>query len=249
MKTGTIPWRSPPVRLALLEKEVHIWRDWLEPSDEGLQSYLQTLSEQEIARAGRFHFERDRQHYIQGRGKLRALLSRYLGIEAGEVCLETNQHGKPQLGREQTGSHLQFNLAHSADGIVFGFCRGLAVGVDIEHIHEIADMDAVAGRFFSQQEQAEYRQLPSSQRLTGFFTCWTCKEAFIKNIGDGLYHPLDQFDVSLQPDQPARLLRVASDLQEASCWSLVSFPVWDGYLAALAVRGTDLKIRYLSVLS
>jgi hypothetical protein len=48
------------------------------------------------------------------------------------------------------------------------------------------------------------------------------------------------------PNQPARLLRVASDPHEASHWQLVSFPVAEDYPGALAVRATpSLQIRYL----
>ena len=90
--------------------------------------------------------------------------------------------------------------------------------------------------------------LPQDQRANAFFKCWTCKEAFNKNIGDGLYYPLDQFDVDLHPYQPARLLRVGSDPHEASNWQLISFPVTEDYPGALAVRALNLeKIRYLAL--
>jgi 4'-phosphopantetheinyl transferase len=67
--------------------------------------------------------------------------------------------------------------------------------------------------------------------------CWTRKEAYVKALGEGLAEPLQSFDVSLVPGEPARLLRPASNSDEASCWSLLSLAPLRDYVAALAVEG------------
>ena len=67
--------------------------------------------------------------------------------------------------------------------------------------------------------------------------CWTRKEAYIKARGEGLSLPLDQFDVSLAPGAPARLLAVASDEREHTRWALQSLDPGPGYVAALAIAG------------
>jgi 4'-phosphopantetheinyl transferase len=72
-----------------------------------------------------------------------------------------------------------------------------------------------------------------------FFLCWTRKEAYIKARGEGLSLPLDQFEVSLIPGEPAALVSVQQDSNEAFRWSLEElFPDAD-YAAALAVVGRD----------
>ena len=56
-----------------------------------------------------------------------------------------------------------------------------------------------------------------------FFNCWTLKEAFIKALGDGLYHPLDRFDVLLAPGESAKILRVESMPGDHCGWRMESF--------------------------
>ena len=46
--------------------------------------------------------------------------------------------------------------------------------------------------------------LPAAQRLAGFYTCWTRKEAYVKAIGEGIGAPLERFAVSLGPEEEAR---------------------------------------------
>ena len=70
-----------------------------------------------------------------------------------------------------------------------------------------------------------------------FFLCWTRKEAYIKARGEGLSLPLDQFDVSLVPGEPAALLSTHRNPHEAFRWSLQELTPAPGYAAALAVEG------------
>lgn len=53
--------------------------------------------------------------------------------------------------------------------------------------------------------------------------------------------PLDRFDVSLAPGEPARLLRVADNADEAARWTLMALDVGAGYAAALAVAGEGVR--------
>jgi 4'-phosphopantetheinyl transferase len=75
------------------------------------------------------------------------------------------------------------------------------------------------------------------QHTIGFFNCWTRKEAYIKARGQGLSLPLDQFDVSLTPGEPAALLQTRDLPDEAARWSLWELHPGPGYIAALAVEG------------
>jgi 4'-phosphopantetheinyl transferase len=86
--------------------------------------------------------------------------------------------------------------------------------------------------------------LPDDQKLPAFFRCWTRKEAYIKGRGEGLSIPLDQFEVSLEPDAEAELLATQDDPQEVSRWSLYNIEPGQDYLGALAVEGRPAQIQY-----
>jgi 4'-phosphopantetheinyl transferase len=88
------------------------------------------------------------------------------------------------------------------------------------------------------------QSLPVYQRQEAFLNCWVRKEAYIKAIGNGLYHALDQFDVSLAPGEPARLVSVEGSAKQAFCWSMKSLTPEDGYVAALAVKGSGFCFSY-----
>ena len=118
------------------------------------------------------------------------------------------------------------------------------IGVDLEQMHPIADMAQIAERFFSAQESAALRALPPEQRQEAFFNCWTRKEAYLKASGEGLAQPLDQFSVSLGPGEPAKLVSIAGDFQEASRWFIQAFSPANGYVAAVAVQGQDWRLKY-----
>jgi 4'-phosphopantetheinyl transferase len=97
------------------------------------------------------------------------------------------------------------------------------------------DADLVAEHFFSEAETAVFRRLAPSDRLAGFYACWTRKEAFIKAQGDGLHFPLHEFDVSLDPIEPPRMLRVGQTPGDQCGWSLHSFSALPGVAGAVVV--------------
>lgn len=231
-----------PAHAKLSRNDVHIWWATLDQMLPRIEQMAEILSEDERIRAGRFHFERDRRRFIVGRGTLRMLLSLYLDMEPGQLEFCYGAYGKPYL--DQTGhSAMKFNLAHSHEFAVYAFALGREMGVDVEYIRHMPDMAQMAASFFSPRENAVLKSLPKDQKRGAFYNCWTRKEAYIKAIGEGLSHPLDQFDVSLAPGEPAKLLKVAGDPEEASRWQLKALTPAPGYVAALAVEGRDWRLQ------
>jgi 4'-phosphopantetheinyl transferase len=229
-------WLSPSTDLTLLPHRVHIWRAALDQPAEVIQYLATFLADDERARAGRFHFERDRRRFTVGRGVLRLILSRYLKISPVEMQFGYGAQGKPFLAG-QPDNGLQFNLSHSHELAVYAFTCRREIGIDLEYLRPLPDLEAIAGRFFAPQEIETLLKLPASRQVEGFFNCWTRKEAYIKAIGQGLTMPLDQFNVSLAPGQPAAMLNNYQNPGEVSRWSLTAFTPAPNYAAAVAVAG------------
>jgi 4'-phosphopantetheinyl transferase len=228
-------WRLPPPELRLSSAEVHVWRAPLDPAESCVERLQHTLSADELQRAARFHFPRDRRRFIVARGVLRDILGRYLGVPPSVLRFHYSAHGKPTLADLEDG--LRFNISHSHEMGLFAVTRGREVGVDLEYLRMDIACEEIAEHFFSARERASLRALPVEVKHQAFFNCWTRKEAYIKAHGEGLSLPLDQFDVSLAPAEPAALLATRSDPQEASRWSLQAFTPRSGYAAAVAVEG------------
>ena len=230
--------------LKLGADEVHVWLAKLD--DYAADSLRPLLAEDELARAARFHFDKDRNHYTVTRGLLRKLLAVYLSLPAEDLRFSYAEKGKPALEEGQRSS-LNFNLAHSHGMAVFAFSRNREVGVDLEFIREDLADEKIAERFFSPSEIDALGKLPAELRNHAFFDCWTRKEAYIKARGEGLSMPLNEFDVSLRPGEAAALLRNHKEPAEVTRWSMQSLDVPAGFVAALVASGHDWKVRVFTV--
>jgi 4'-phosphopantetheinyl transferase len=233
------PWTAPPARPALGVGDVHVWRATLGGGPARAATFERVLAPDELARAGRFYFQRDRDRFVIGRGLLRTILASYLGMEPDLLSFAYGPFGKPALDARCGGGWLSFNLSHSADVAVLAVARARQVGVDVERVRADFATDEIAERFFSRGEVSVLRGLPPETRADAFFRCWTRKEAFIKARGDGLSLPLDQFDVAFAPGEPAALLRTAWEASEALRWGLRELDPGPGFAAAVAAEGTE----------
>lgn len=219
-------------RLALGEREVQVWSIRLEAAEAQFRTVYAWLAPDEAARAQRFHFEKHRRAFVLGRAALRGLVSRYLGVAPPELTFSYGAKGKPSLA--DAASRLRFNASNSGELAVIAFTEGCELGVDVEHIRPVPDIEKIAERFFSAGETAELLALPEAERTRGFFNCWTRKEAYIKAVGDGFAVGLDSFRVTLQPGSAAQLLELDGSEEAARCWTMHDFIPAPEYVGALA---------------
>ncbi len=236
-------WHRPPSQVMLNANEVHVWRVPLDMSPGTIERLSQFLAPDERAKAERFRFARDRNQFIIGRGLLRVLLGRYLVCDPQRVSFCYNTYGKPSLDAALSTSGLQFNLSHSHQLALLAFTYVGNVGVDIEYMRSDVEFEQLAERFFAPGECAVLQALPVAAREEAFYNCWTRKEAYIKARGKGLSIPLESFEVSLRPGEPAALLRSREQPSDVLRWSLHTLIPGEQYAAALAVEDTHWQLR------
>lgn len=230
-------WPPAPAEVVLTVADVHVWCVFLNRTAAGLEALLPTLSPEERARANRFYFIRDKNRFIAGHGTLRAILGRYLNVAPAKLAFTLGRQGKPELAATFAASRLHFNLSHSGDIALCAVAYDRVIGVDVEQIRTVVDATQIAKRFFSPWENEAFAAVPDAQKSQAFFNCWTRKEAYIKAIGEGLSCPLDAFDVSLAPGEPARILRIRGSETVAARWTLYPLLPAAGYVGAVAIKG------------
>lgn len=224
--------------------EVQVWV-WRCDSTAVHASQLATLSDAERERAVRFVFERDRLRFVAAHAGLRYVLGGLLGVTPPSVALTTDVRGKPRIAG-LAAPPLFFNLSHSGDLAAVAVSSSFEVGLDIERLREIEPDDVVA--FFSETERATIAGLSGPAQRLGVFQAWTRKEAFVKATGFGLSLPLDSFDVSLAPGEPARLLRLAGAASDVTAWQLEHIAPEPGYVGAVAARKLGWHVTMRTVL-
>ncbi len=190
---------------------------------------LAKLSADEVARARRFVFERDRHRFIAAHAALRQLLAQRCG-QAGEgLRFVAGRFGKPAL----VAADLHFNLSHSHDTGVVALSTRDELGVDVEVVRPMPDALALAAAYFSPAEQAALAACPPAQRDRAFFVCWTRKEACLKAVGIGLDLATNGFDVGIAPVAQPVTLTTPDGVEQLR---LQSFEDGDDTIGALALR-------------
>ncbi len=181
------------------------------------------LSMPERARAGRFHFARDRRRFIVRRARLRQVLARATGIAPQRLTFTTGANGKPRLVEDGPC----FSLSHSGEHWLVA-TSALELGADIEQVDPAIDHAETARGLFGPEECAALAALPDDAAMRGFFECWARKEAFVKAIGEGLSYPLDAFRVSV--DEAAALLSGADG------WAIARVDIAEDVAGAVVAR-------------
>ena len=219
--------------------EVHLWLASLNLNSTALLRRWKSLDRDERDRAARFRFSNDHRDFIAARGILRDILARYLRQPPAQLRLSRGAFGKPALRADSERVQLEFNLSHSRGLALYAVTRTGELGVDLEQVQPSVLHDMIPERFFSRHEALALRALPLELQSRSFFLAWTRKEALGKARGDGLLSMLGRS--SDLPSPTGDVTRAKSDLQSWAILSLVPAP---GYVAALAVNGGDMVLRF-----
>ena len=194
--------------------EIHVWIRAATSDPE--QSRVLSTAERE--RAERIVSVAKRAQFVTGRALARKVLGEMLGVDPQEVPIVRSESGKPALGGR---SALNFSLSHSDEIVLLAVAHGVRMAVDVEMIRQSAPITALASRSFSAEERDLLSDAPERERRRTFYDIWTCKEAYMKANGRGIFSQMQQ--VSVDP-RAGRVVRgVAGDSPER--WRLEGLDV------------------------
>lgn len=171
---------------------------------------------------------------------LRLALSHCVQRSPKDLRFVLGPDGKPRLVEATGDDTWHFSLARSGDCCLIAATRIGPVGVDVEQVTPLPDLDEIAVHHFATQEVNEILALAGASRLRAFFQCWTRKEAYLKATGLGLTAGLDGFTVGVG-DRPV-ILRAPDNDQDR--WTVTTLNPGANLIGALALRGVHQSSNY-----
>ena len=192
-------WYSQDSFIELADNDVHIWLNYLNVHEARIKHLYPLLSSEEKERSERFKFYKHRKAFIASHGFMHTVLAYYIDTEANQIEFSQSEFGKPSLIDAQNKNNIQFNLSHSNNVAILAVSRQHSVGIDIEYAERKVDWQGISKRFFTADEQEQFRQLTETKQREAFFQIWTRKEAHMKVTGQGLSLAPTQFEVSVPP--------------------------------------------------
>jgi 4'-phosphopantetheinyl transferase len=212
-------------------EDVHVWIVGLDEAPAGPAAAM-TLDADERRRAAALRSATLRRRFVAARAARRDILGRCLAVPPESIRFGLGAGGKPHV--EGAGHRVQFSASLSDALALVAVAYGIRVGVDLERVRRLDDVDAVSRRAFSSAELRQWLSQPPGDRLQAFYRVWTRKEAYLKGTGDGIAGDLAGVHVGLG----ARAAAVVG-----TQWSVVDLAIADGWAAALAAERSDVAVR------
>jgi 4'-phosphopantetheinyl transferase len=161
------------------------------------------LSADEKARLVRLHFEQDRRRFAFRRVMRRRVLSGYLGLPPGSLAFETDASGKPSVAGIE---NLFFNQSSSGATAVLAVGRVPTIGIDVEQIRPVPELNAIVEHHFAPSERAIMANLDTALKDAAFIRLFTLKESALKADGRGISLGLAHFVFAFEQDCSPRLV-------------------------------------------
>ena len=209
--------------------EVHIWRNTLNEKQFILEKQESLLSEEEKRRCNEYMYEAEKVRYTCNHRFVRQVLSNYMKVEASSIEFSIANLGKPFI----KNAGLFFNYSYRDKICVLAISRDAEIGIDIEKIKLLHDLNTFAAFSFSERERKIIFESSPEKFESTLFTFWTFKEAIIKALGIGLNADLTQIDLSDFLYHETNQLTFANH----DLYTIKSIKSLDGYKSAIAIRG------------
>ena len=187
-------WPQPGPQVGLAPGEISVWKFVPANLFRYAAQLEKLLSPHERQRLERFTDEAVRREFVICRSVLHFLLALLSGEKLSELQIREDASGKPRLEPDGHAHPLEFNIAHT-DGLCLIACaRESALGVDVERVRPLPELDAMARKYLAPREKAQWESAPEVERTALFYRFWSAKEALLKALGSGLRIPPAQVD-------------------------------------------------------
>jgi 4'-phosphopantetheinyl transferase len=229
--------------LSFIKKgDIQIWSIPLDTNETFRTACLKALGEKGRERISFFKFKQVQESYIISQGGLRLLLSYYLNIPAAEIKLGRHAKGKPF---SEDNLMLRFNMSNSGRRVVYAFSLDEEIGIDLERLREMSDLDELIEKNYNTYEQNYINKLPEKRQYR-FFKFWTIKEAYLKAIGVGMRIPPEDLEFEVQNGEYSlQSIRGEVDTED---WIFKDFELENGeYVGTLTLKNTSASISIRSV--
>lgn len=230
-----LSWSLPAQQPSLAPGEITVWK--FVPSElfKYAAQFEELLSTHEKQRLERFADAAARREFLVCRGVLHWLLAVLSGEELSKTQVREDSLGKPYLEAEAHNHPLEFNIAHTEGLCLIACARELALGVDVERVKPLPELNAMAQKYLASREKAQWDRAPASQKTELFYRFWSAKEALLKAFGSGLRISPAQVD-SLDVQEGKRIngRQDDGDYFEINACLLAALPLQQSYTAWLA---------------
>lgn len=174
--------------------EIHLWTAASGSFPEFKAKCFEALTDFEKSRITFYTFKPAQDNFIVSQGGLRLLLSAYLDISPRDLKIGRHSKGKPF---SQDDYSLTFNISNSGNRVVYAISRAGEVGIDLEHIRPLPDIEELIDKNFTRNEAAYIRKM-EEEKLARFFKFWTVKEGYLKAIGEGMRLTPDSLEFKVE---------------------------------------------------
>ena len=220
---------------ALIKGEIHLWSISLDANTELIEHCKLALTNSELNKIHFFKFPKIQNNYIISQGILRHLLSYYLNIAPEKIQLGRHRKGKP-LSLDE--SSLFFNMSNSGNLCVYAFSRDNEIGIDLECIRDLPDLDQLINKNFTENERL-FINKNKKERLKRFFLFWTIKESYLKAVGEGMRLTPDNLEFVIE-NNTIKLISIKG-IFEPEDWNFKNIHFSDKYLSTLTFKGNQLR--------
>lgn len=127
--------------------------------------------------------------FLLGDILIRKIAKEKYNINFEDLKIVRNEYGKPYCTNIKD---FYFNISNSGEWVVCAVSDE-EVGIDIEKLEKVDY--SVADFCFSEEENKYFKSAREEEKLNTFYSLWTLKESYLKNLGKGLSLDLKSFSI------------------------------------------------------